>query len=184
MGAVADMTGRAELALETVAGFDARDAGFPASVACTWTADAHDNVAFGGTLRFNPAALLVLAALEPALADEAGATTLEQALALRGERCEMVTATLTANGQGVDQSCLPCDVECTRELCERGLLRLVNRAVEALADAAELQLAATGYAEVGEQAELETLEGSWVGNLDAANSPSELSGDVSAAGNY
>ncbi|HVR18067.1 MAG TPA: hypothetical protein VMS65_00175, partial [Polyangiaceae bacterium] len=70
IGAVPDMTGRAELALESVAGFDAGDAGFPASVACTWTADAHDNVAFGGTVRFNPAALLVLAALEPALGDE------------------------------------------------------------------------------------------------------------------
>jgi hypothetical protein len=182
--AVPDMTGNAELTLDSVAGFDARDAGFAESAACTWMADAHDNVVLGATLGFNPAALLLLAAEEPALADEPDAESLEGALALRGGRCDTVTATLTANGQGVDQSCLPCDIACTRELCERGLARLVGRAADALVDGAELRLAATGVAEVGDQAELQTLVGTWVGDLDAADMPAELSGDMDAEGDY
>ncbi|HEX6276959.1 MAG TPA: hypothetical protein VFZ53_28155 [Polyangiaceae bacterium] len=182
--AVPDMTGHAELTLDSVAGFDARDAGFAARAECTWMADAHDNVVFGATLGFNPAALLLLAAEEPALTDEPDAESLEQALALHGGRCDTVTLTLTTNGQGVDQSCLPCDVDCTRLLCERGLARLVSRASDALVDGAELRLAATGVAEVGDQAELRTLVGTWVGDLDAADMPAEVSGEMEAEGDY
>jgi hypothetical protein len=178
--AVPDTMELAELTLESVAGFDALDAGFAESAECTWRADAHDNVVLGATLGFNPAALLLLAAEEPALADEPDADSLEGALALRRGRCDTVTATLTTNGQGVDQSCLPCDVACTRSLCERALARLVSRASDALADGATLRFAATGLAEVGDQAELRTLVGTWVGNLDAADMPAELSGEMEA----
>jgi hypothetical protein len=176
--------GRAELTLETIAGFDASDAGVEEGVDCTWMADAHDKVVLGTTFGFNPAALLVLAARDPAVADEPEATTLEGALAARDGRCETVTTTLTTNGQGIDQSCLPCDAACTRLLCERGLARLVARASAALADGAELRIAATGSAEVGDEAELQALEGTWVGDLDAADTPSKLSGALSAEGDY
>jgi hypothetical protein len=181
---LADVPGGAELTLDSVAGFDASDVGVEESVECTWKADADDKVVLGATLSFNPGALLVLAAREPAVADESDATALEGALALHRGRCDTVTATLTANGQGIDQSCLPCDVGCTRLLCERGLARLVGRASSSLAGEAELRIAATGAAKVGEQAELQALEGTWVGDLDAADTPSELSGALSAEGDY
>jgi hypothetical protein len=68
-------------------------------------------------------------------------------------------------------------------LCLRGLERLVVRASNALdVERAELRLAATGAAEVGDQAELRALEGSWVGALDAANRSSELAGELLADG--
>jgi hypothetical protein len=183
LAALPEDTGRAELRLESVAGFDALDAGFPESTSCTWTADAHDNVALGATLEFNPAALLLLAAEEPALADEPSAASLDEALAYRDDRCDVVTATLTTNGQGIEQSCLDCDVECTRLLCQRGIARLVMQAFAELEGEAELRFAATGAAEVGDEAELVSLEGTWVGDLDAADMPSELSGMMSAEAN-
>jgi hypothetical protein len=185
LSAVPDMTGLAELALESVAGFAARDAGFPRRLPTTWTADAHDNVVLGASIEFNPAALLVLAAEGPATSAEPRAASIAEALALRDGRCDTVTATLTSNGQGVDQSCLPCGIACTQGLCERAMGRLVLRASEALAgDLAELRIAATGVAEVGDEAELEALSGSWVGALDAADRASELRGDVEASGDY
>jgi len=65
------------------------------------------------------------------------------------------------------------------------MARLVARASAALSeDLAELQLAATGLAEVGEQAELQALIGSWVGALDAAGQASELAGELEAEGVY
>jgi hypothetical protein len=173
----------ANLVFETVSGFAARDAGFPASVAATWTADAHDNVSLGATILFNPAAWLVLSAQDSATSDEPDASSVGEALALRGARCDAVTEVLTTHGQRVGESCVGCDVTCTRLLCEQGLELLVNRAANALADEqAELRLAATGAAEVGSQAELRALDGSWVGALDAANRSSELAGDLSAEG--
>jgi hypothetical protein len=175
------VVGGANLVFETVAGFDARDAGFPESVLSTWTADADDKVSLGATIFFNPAALLVLSAREPATSDEPEASTVAETLALRGARCDTVTEVLTTHGQSVGQSCRGCDAACTRLLCEQGLDRLVSRAADALADdMAELRLAATGTAEVGTQAELRMLEGSWVGALDAANRSSDLAGDLSA----
>lgn len=185
LAAVPEMAGRAELVLESVAGFPPDDAGFLDATEATWMADAHDNVVLGASIRFNPGALLVLAAEDSATSAEPGATSVAQALALRDGRCDTVTATLTTNGQGVDQSCLPCGVACTRALCERAMGRLVLRASNALADdLAELRIAATGVAEVGDEAELEALTGSWVGALDAADRASELGGDVEASGDY
>jgi hypothetical protein len=173
--------GRADLVFETVAGFRARDAGFPATVLATWTADPRDNVSLGTTIPFNPAALLVLTAEEPAIDDEPAASTLAEALALRGARCDTVTEVLTTHGQGLGLSCVACNAACTRALCERGLDQLVRRASSALADEpAELRLSAIGFAEVGSEAELRTLEGSWVGALDAANRSSDLAGDLAA----
>jgi hypothetical protein len=172
-------TDGANWAFETIVGFSARDAGFPANVAAIWTADAHDNVSLGATFLFNPAALLVLSAREPATNDEPDASSLAEALALRGARCDAVTEVLTTHGQRVGESVVGCDAACTRQLCEEGLELLVTRAADALADEqAELRLAATGVAEVGSQAELRMLEGSWVGALDAANRSSELAGDL------
>jgi hypothetical protein len=172
----------ASLVFTAVAGFPAVDAGFPESVASTWTANARDNVTLGATIAFNPAALLVLAAGAPARSDESSASNVAEALALHGGRCQSVATSLTARGQAVGQSCVGCDEACTRMLCERGVARLVGRASDALAlEPAELRLAATGSAEVGEQAELETLDGSWVGALDAANRSSELAGELTAS---
>jgi hypothetical protein len=181
LAAEPDVMGAASLVWHTIAGFPASDAGFPESAAATWTADARDNVSLGATIEFNPAALLVLGAAEPATTDVPGASSVAEALALRGGRCDTVTAALVARGQGPGQSCLGCDAACTSMLCERGLERLVIRASDALAEEpATLRLAATGFAEVGEQAELRTLDGSWVGALDAANRASELAGDLEA----
>ena len=138
-------------------------------------------MSLGSIIEFNPAALLVLAAEEPATSDVPEASTLAQALTLRGARCDAVTEVLTSHGQGVGLSCVGCDATCTRRLCERGLEELVARAANALADdLAELQLVATGSAEVGNEAELRTLSGSWVGALDAANRASQLAGDLTA----
>jgi hypothetical protein len=173
--------GGANLAFETVAGFRARDAGFPANVLGTWTADPRDNVSLGATIPFNPAALLVLAAEEPATNAVPAGSTLAEALALRGARCDNVTQFLTTHGEGVGLSCVGCNAACTRALCERGLEALVSRASNALADEpAELRIAAIGSAEVGSEAELRVLDGSWVGALDAANRSSELAGDLAA----
>jgi hypothetical protein len=185
LAAEPDVMGAASLVWLSIAGFPASDAGFPERAAATWTADARDNVTLGATIRFNPAALLVLGAAEPATSDVAEATSVAQALAIRGGRCDAVTTALVLRGQGPDQSCLGCDVACTRLLCERGLGRLVVRASNALdadSERAELRLAATGAAKVGDQAELRTLEGSWVGALDAANRSSELTGELAAEG--
>jgi hypothetical protein len=183
LAAEPDVMGAASLVWHTIAGFPASDAGFPESAGATWTADAHDNVSLGATIEFNPAALLVQSAADPAMNDVPEASSVAQALAIRGERCDTVTAALVARGQGPGQSCLGCDADCTRLLCERGLERLVVRASKALdAEPATLRVAATGSAEVGEQAELRTLDGSWVGALDAANRSSELTGELSAEG--
>lgn len=184
LAAEPDVTGAASLVWRSIAGFPASDAGFPERASATWTADARDNVTLGATIDFNPAALLVLGAAEPATSDIPEATSVSQALAISGGRCDAVTAALVLRGQGPEQSCLGCDAACTRLLCERGLERLVVRAGNALdadTERAELRLAATGAAEVGDQAELRTLEGSWVGALDAANRSSELTGDLAAA---
>jgi hypothetical protein len=181
LSALPDVADGASLALTSVAGFPAGDAGFPESIDSTWTADARDSVTLGATIDFNPAALLVLTARAPAKLDVPEASTVGDALALRGARCETVSATLIARGQAVGQSCLGCDADCTRLLCERGMERLVSRASGALADEpAALRLAATGAATVGDQAELETLDGSWVGALDAANRSSQLAGQLVA----
>jgi hypothetical protein len=182
-----DVVGQANLVLSSVAGFRPRDAGFARSVGATWMADASDNVVVGTTLSFNPSALLVLAARAPASMDEPEATSLAGALSLRAGRCDTIAATLTASGQGPGQSCADCTLDCTRALCESGIERLVARASAALdadADRASLLIAATGLAAVGEQAELQSLDGSWVGALDAADHTSELGGELSAAGAY
>jgi hypothetical protein len=150
-------------------------------------ADASDNVVVGTTLSFNPSALLVLAARAPARVDEPEATSLAGALSLRAGRCDTIATTLTASGQGPGQSCSDCALACTRLLCENGIARLVDRASAALdadADRASLLIAATGRGVVGEQAELQSLDGSWVGALDAADHTSELGGDLSAVGAY
>jgi hypothetical protein len=181
------VVGQANLVLSSVAGFRPGDAGFDRSVSATWTADASDNVVVGTTLRFNPSALLVLAALAPARMDEPGATSLAGALSLRAGRCDTIATTLTARGQVPGQSCAACALDCTRELCEGGIARLVARASAALdadADRASLRIAATGLAVVGEQAELTSLDGSWLGALDAADHTSELGGELSAVGAY
>ena len=181
------VVGQANLVLSSVAGFRPRDAGFERSVGATWMADASDNVVVGTTLSFNPSALLVLAARAPARMDEPEATSLAGALSLRAGRCDTIASTLTARGQVPGQSCAACALDCTRLLCEGGIARLVARASAALdadVDRASLRIAATGSAVVGEQAELQSLDGSWVGALDAADHTSELGGQLSAVGAY
>jgi hypothetical protein len=171
--------------LTSVGGFAPSDAGFAGGFDATWTADAGDNVVIGTTLSFNPSALLVLGARAPARAAVSGASTVASALALHDSRCATVATTLTSSGQGPGQSCTSCDLDCTRALCNRALSAIARRASSALAsDPAELRVGATGAAEVGEQAELQTLEGSWIGMMNAANTASEIGGALTARGAY
>lgn len=141
-----------------------------------WRADATDNVLVHLMLGFNPTALLVGAAQGAAVLEVDGAESVEEALA-ESVPCGSVAETLVTYGS----ASLDCDAGCVEAACRDASAELVERAAAARAETrASLDIAATGPASVGDDAQVESLTGTWVGKLDTSGSLVDVGGEAIA----
>lgn len=174
----------ASVELVHVAGGTPEEAGFATRFDALWQADAADNVLIGTGFSFSAPALLIALAKEPAAAEVPESSSVDGAIATLAP-CSQIADVLVEYGQasgvsytGCDAGC-SCDLECTRALCEAGVTSLVRRFAELDPNkTSSIEIAATGRAVVGTNAELEGLEGSWVGNLDVGSSAAQLTGSL------
>lgn len=172
---------QARVTLQRVAAGSPEEAGFSSEFDARWQADAADDVLIGTGFAFSAPALLIALAEEPAIAEVPASTSVAGALAALTP-CEELAAVLVEYGQADGVSYTGCDVECTRALCEAGIGALVDRFARLDPDAtSSIEIAATGHAAVGDDAELAGLDGSWVGNLDVGSSAAQLTGSLSSA---
>jgi hypothetical protein len=135
----------------------------------SWEATA-DVVLVGMTLDFRPAQFLVASAREPAIAEHDGTESIGEALAALLP-CSAVAAALDESPD--------CAGDCA-SLCQEGLELLVDRAAGAPLELAKLVIAASGEVSVGSHAEIDALDGSWIGRLEYGDQTVDLGGDASA----
>jgi hypothetical protein len=175
----------ASVELLRVADGTPEEAGFLTEFDARWQADAADNVLIGTSFSFSAPALLVALAKQPAIAEVPASSSVAGALATLAP-CSQIADVLVEYGQadgvsytGCGANC-SCDLECTLALCEAGITSLVQRFADLDAtQTSSIEIAATGRAVVGTNAELEGLsDGSWVGNLDVGSSAAQLSGSL------
>lgn len=130
------------------------------SVPFTFSASADDIVHLGGELSFLPLHLLAEAALETARAQAPSADTIPSALAeLIG--CEVLPEVLLGDEPALGE----CDAACLVDACTEAL---ATRWEAAMKDEtpAKWKLTASGDAQVGNEAELRGIDGSWVGSIE------------------
>jgi hypothetical protein len=172
----------AGVSLTRVAAGEPEAAGFQTDFDAMWQADAADKVLIGTDFTFSAPALLVALAKRPATSEVPTSTGVEDALSSLAP-CSQIAEVLVEFGQangvsytGCDTDCR-CDLACTVALCEAGITSIV-RAIAALDEdgSSSVQIAATGRAIVGANAELDGLDGSWVGNLDIEGGAAQLTG--------
>jgi hypothetical protein len=170
-------TDLAKLALSTVAGVDARLAGFPAvEIQGSWTADAGDTVVFGTRLYWTPSLLLTALALDAARTAVPGTTTVADALAEQLS-CPDVGTLLSEAGAAPGVAFEGCDTACVTELCTSAVAILWERARNASqTGAASLHVALTGKAAINDSAQPIGFTGSWVGSLQAGATSASVSG--------
>jgi hypothetical protein len=182
--AVPGETEEASVLLTRVADGEPEVAGFQTEFDAMWQADAADQVLIGTDFTFSAPALLVALARRPATSEVPASMGVEDALSSLAP-CSQIAEVLVEFGQangvsyaGCDNACR-CDLACTIALCEGGIASIVQGIAALDANATSSgQIAATGHAIVGENAELAGLDGSWVGNLDIGGGTAQLTGSL------
>ena len=156
-------------------------AGFSSNFQASWSADSSDTLLLGTDLRWVPSRLVTALASDPALQDVPGTSTLEAALADTVD-CELVGKVLLVYGAAPGSSIhSSCDEACATSTCVGAVAALWQRARNASGSTvAELSVTATGTAQVGDQAEVTSLHGSWVGQLVIGAEAAPVSGALSA----
>jgi hypothetical protein len=147
---------RASLDIATVAGLSPAVAGFPSSLALTWSSGAADTVRVGGVLTWGPSKLLT------ALADAKAGSEGAAALVANDFGCTTVGETLASTDPG-GFAYGTCDAVCVTSTCQTAVRRLWDVARAALADAGTLEIAASGRARIDDEAVPVGFDGEWVG---------------------
>lgn len=168
--------GTAELHLEEVTGVDAERAGFQPMVRTTWSADANDTVALGATLRWSTSALASALAEAEATGEHPDADDLSDAFGALLD-CKVLAETLAGDTDS-DFVFGACDRACTEQLCHAALDELEARLWSASDEEQELQLSATGAAQVDDEARPVSFTGTWRGTFPMGES-SAVGGRVS-----
>jgi hypothetical protein len=181
-GQLGSVAGGALLTLTAVAQIPATSAGFPASFPTTWSADSSDTLLLGTELSWVPSRLVTALAIAPALLDFPTATTLEGALA-QSVDCTLVGKTLLAHGTVVGSAVYDgCDQNCAVSACTSAVAALWKSAGNASGNTnASLTVTGTGAAQVGDDASVTSLGGSWVGELQIGADTAPASGALSAS---
>lgn len=166
--------------LTLVAGLEPMNAGFPSSFQATWSADSSDTLLLGTELTWLPSRLVAALAGAQALLEVRTAATAEDALAQTVD-CELVTRTLLATSGNAGTIYPECDERCVSQACVSAVAAIWKRLRDASGSAtAALSITATGMARVGENAEIASLTGAWVGQLVSAAGTAAASGSLSA----
>ncbi|MEP7051817.1 MAG: hypothetical protein ABJB12_15745 [Pseudomonadota bacterium] len=167
--------------LTSVAQHPPADAGFPSRVPSTWSSDTSDTVLIGTELHWVPSRLMVALAAPPALMEFPSATSAPDALALSVD-CALVARTLLAHGATPGAAVYPtCDESCALRACTTGINALWDAASNASDGAlAVLGVTAAGTAQVGDEAEVVSLHGSWLGTLTQGEASASASGALVA----
>lgn len=146
-----------EFELLKAAGTDAKDAGF--EVTSHWQVEVEpgDKVSLGGEISFNPVLWLTeIAELQAEESDDA-----DPVLALSAAAsCEGVVAALEPHL--IDGKLVECDTDCLRLACAQQAATLWEE-IKSSGSQRALRIGANAQAVVGENAEIETLTGSWLG---------------------
>jgi len=158
------------------------NAGMPGSFVGTWSADSSDTLLLGIDLNWEPSRLVTALAVAPALAEFAGATSLERALSLSVD-CEQIAQLLLAHGVIPDSAAFAsCDENCALNLCNNAVAAAWGKAqLSSGKEIATLSVTASASAEVGDDARAITLDGSWVGELRSGDATAHVSGALSAS---
>jgi len=158
------------------------NAGFPGLFVGTWSAESNDTVLLGMDLDWAPSRLVTALAVAPALLEFPEATSAELALSLSVD-CALVSQVLLAYGVGPGSTAFAsCDADCAVNLCRNALASAWNQAqLSSGAELATLSVTAAGPAQVGDEAQVTSLSGSWVGELRTAQGTALVSGALSAS---
>lgn len=175
--------GTPRLALEKSFGFDAESVRVNVVGTPGFSADPRDSMLLGVELEFPPARLLLSSARAPAREEVDGADDVSEAIA-ELVSCEVVAETLLGYGLSAGTANADCDADCAVELCQDAVAELVDRANEASdGELARLSLAVTGPGQVGADAELTALDGSWLGKFSLGQVTADLGGNATAGSN-
>jgi hypothetical protein len=181
-GTLASIKGGALLTLATVAQVPAASAGFPTSFPTTWSADSSDTLLLGTQLSWIPSQLITALATAPALLEFPQAQTADVALA-QSVDCALVGKTLIAQGSVVGSAAYDgCDLNCVVSTCSSAVSALWTKAGDASGTtSASLAVTGTGLAQVGDDASVMSLSGSWVGQLQIDTDTAPAAGALTAA---
>jgi hypothetical protein len=167
--------------LTSVAHVAPADAGLPSSFDASWSADSSDTLLFGTQLSWVPSRLVTALAIAPALLEFPQQTSLEAALA-QSVDCSLVSQTLLAAGTAPGAEAYgTCDAACLLATCTSAVSALWQRASDASgADIAQLSVTATGAAQVGDAAQITSVQGTWLGELSDGDASAPVSGELDA----
>lgn len=155
----------ARLTLLQVGGLTPELTGFSVADPVSWSADASDTLAIGAGLEIRPSYLLTALA-QGAAVQETGAVSAPEALAVV-LGCPRVALAMVPAATPEAPAFGTCAASCVETLCHAGTAKLWQTAREPPdEEPVTLDLTATGSAEVGEQAEVVALKGTWIGRLE------------------
>jgi hypothetical protein len=166
--------GKANYALDTIAGISALDAGFSQDAQVTWSAGPDDTVLLSTFVYFSSSRFLTGLAEPAILLSQGGAASVGAALSTELS-CATLGGAIAAAGNDSELAYVGCDGACLTMLCSTALVSIWQRARDA-ALPMQLGIAATGQGFVGDEAELSGMRGSWVGKLALADGELSTSG--------
>jgi hypothetical protein len=175
--------GSPSVTLSSVFGVAPSRAGFTPSDTASWEASADDRVVIGMSMSVLPANFLLGAARGPALDEVPGAKSVSAALGAVVS-CADVAAALVAHGESKNDSTKGCAADCTEQLCVNAVHALVDAAAASDEGPSQLDIALTGSARVGEDAQLTGFGGgdcTWLGHWSLPEGTMNLSGPASGA---
>ena len=166
--------------LATVAQVPAESAGFPSSFPVTWSTDSSDTLLFGTELDWIPSRLITALAEPPARLEFPKASSVQAALA-QSVDCDLVASTILAHGAVAGSAAYAgCDLECTVAACTDAVSALWKLGRDSSGSfSARLKVTGSGSTEVGDDASISSLDGSWLGQLQIAPDTAEASGPLS-----
>jgi hypothetical protein len=166
--------------LATVAQVPAENAGFPSSFQVTWSTDSNDTLLFGTELDWIPSRLVTALAVAPALLEFPKVNSVQAALA-ESVDCNLVASTLVAHGSVMGSAAYDgCDSSCTAAACTGAVSALWKLASDSSGSfSARLSVTGSGSTEVGDDASISSLDGSWLGQLQIAPDTAEAAGPLS-----
>ena len=170
------------LTLSRVVQADPTSAGFPNGFQTIWSADSSDTLLLGTELTWLPSRLVTALAEPAALLEFPDASNLESALAMSVD-CTLVAQVLLAYGASPGSALYgTCGQSCALSTCASAVASAWMKARNASgSDLATLGFTATGAAVVGDEAEVTSLHGSWVGELVIGDTHATGSGALSAS---
>jgi hypothetical protein len=165
----------------SVAQVPAASAGFPTAFQATWSADSSDTLLLGTELDWVPSRLITALAVQPASLEFPDASTAEAALS-QSVDCTLVGTTLLAHGTTAGSAVYAsCDATCATDACVAAIAALWKKAENSSGTtSASLTVTGTGAAQVGDDASVTSLTGSWVGQLEIGTDMAGASGPLSA----